>query len=315
MARDESRVGERSGGVGYITLDAENGTFKFQDGTTASSIAVYLDRIDMEFKESIQRIPDRWHINLIVSTKLKSDTTMRQYQVQLSSHWKSPIIPNLMNAIAGAMNTSEWEDPENRFMILWTAKKPRQGKDDLPTALAFRSETRGDFLPNKYTWNEAGRFYEGGVPSDLAEVDKFWLSVAHALVKATGGNIVGADRATIPLGAPANLGLSLSETPAPPAEKSIVDRAKGYIEVAIAGGKTFIDAVTAAFNGAKLNGATENDLRLIAGWCTALGVQSKAIPYGFITINGEWDQSKAPEGGVRTDVTANHDPLGDGLPF
>lgn len=315
MARDESRVGPRAGAsVGYITLDAENGNFKFQDGSTTQTLSVYLDRIDLEFKPAIGRIPDRWHINMIVTTKSDTDTSMRPYQIQLSSHWKSPIVPNLMNGIAGAMDMPAWEDPENRFMILWTARKPRQGKDDLPTASAFKSETRGDFLPNKFPWNENGRFYEG-VPADLALADTFWLSVAHALCKATGGNVVGADGASIPMPAPAALGLSLSETPppaappvTPPAGLSIVDKAKAFLTKEIADGKVFIETVGKAFAALTANNATGGDFRMFAAHCTNIGLQSGALPYGHIKMDGSWEQAKPP-------VETTPPPVTDELPF
>lgn len=313
MARNLNDTGAASGGSGkYIKIKSKEGKFELPDESRSDTFSGYLERVDMEFKDPSPEhdLPARWEIKLGLTAMLPGDPEDgSMYNITLSSHWRSPVMANLLNGIRGALEDPRWEDPQDRYIRIWlNLKEPGGGKRPYCSALAFISKAKGDYLPNFYKWNDAGQFYEG-VPRDMAEADTFWLSIAHAIVKLTGGVVVNADKASIPLPPPA--GITLADTP-PPAGPTIVEKAKAFLTKELGEGKPFIETVEKAFKALTANNAPFGDFRIFAGHCTNVGLQSGALPFGHIKSDGTWEQTSqgAPPA---TDVEPQK--IDDGLPF
>jgi hypothetical protein len=314
--RNFSDTGAQSGGSGkYIKIKSKEGKFELPDETKSDTFAGYLGPVSMEFKDPSTEhdLPARWEIKLSMDAMLPGDPeTGAQYNIALSSHWRSPVMANLLNGIRGALEDPRWEDPQGRYIRIWlTLKEPGGGKRPYCSALAFMSKTKGDYLPNFYKWNDDGQFYDG-VPRDMAEADTFWLSVAHAIVKLTGGVVINADKASIPLPPPDSI--SLGDTPpvAPPTGLSIVDKAKAFLTKELGEGKVFIETVGKAFAALTANNATGGDFRMFAAHCTNIGLKSGALPFGYIKSDGSWEQT-APGEQPTTEVAP---PVNDlDLPF
>jgi len=292
MARDMSKTGAGNGSQSkYIKLNSKEGKFELPDGTQASEFVGYMDRIDMEFQDADSQhdLPARWSIKLGITAALPGDPPDgAQYTIPLYSHWNNPILSNLMNGIAGAMEDNRWSDPKDRYLRIWLNLKTPVGKRQFCSALGFISGAKGDFLPNKYQWNEGARNYEG-VPADLDEAGKFWLGVAHGLCKMTGGVVIGADKATIPLPA-ANVSLAI---PAAPADAdSLISKAIGFFDGALQTGMAFGEAVKQTFVVLNKKGASPVDFSTVAFHCTKAGLDGGHIPDGHISPQGDW---KRPE--------------------
>lgn len=323
MARDPKKTGASSGtGLKFIKILTKEAKFETPDGRQEQGFSGYLDRVDMEFRDpdNAHDLPARWEVRLVLTAWLADDDPAGdggKYTIGLSSHWNSPLLANIVNGLAGAMKTEKWiANPDERFVRIWLSLKTPVGKRPYCSGLIFGSDTKGDYLPNAYPWNEAKGQYDN-VPNDMEEARIFWLGVAQLLVKNTGGVIVGADTASIKLPLPVDKPATTAAPATAAATKTIADRAKDYFNSCIAAGDAFVDAVQKTFAAATKNGANENDLRILAGYCTENGIRTKAIPWGYINHSGEWVnvQSESPEKGINTNVVANDGPPSDDLPF
>lgn len=292
MARDYGRTGGLETGGNFVKLNTKEGVFDLPNGEKRQAIGGFLERVDLEFKDADSQhdLPARWHVNLQVSMKIEESP--KTYAVSLSSHWANPIMANLLNGIAGCLEHPAWSDPEDRFLKIYLTVKQPTGKRAYCSASAFKTEAFGDFCPNKFEWNDAGRFYVG-VPSDLEEAGVFWLSVAHYLAKQTGGFVTGADKASIPL--PAPWGATASENdPTPAPAEDVLTPAKAYLERCLTAGDAFVDAVEKTFAVLVKKNAPAGDMRKMAAHCTELGTRTKALPWGHIDMHGKWKQPDPP---------------------
>ncbi len=304
MARDYGRTGGLETGSAYVKLNTKEGVFDLPTGEKKQAIGGFLERVDMEFKDADSQhdLPARWHVNLQMSMQIEESP--KTYSVSLSSHWANPILANLLNGVAGCLEHPAWGDPEDRFLKIYLTLKQPAGKRAYCSASAFKSEAFGDYCPNKFEWNDAGRFY-AGVPSDLDEAGVFWLSVAHYLAKQTGGFITGSDKASIPLPAPWGSTATESAPAANPVE-DVLAPAKAYLDRCITAGDAFVDAVEKTFAVLVKKNATAGDMRKMAAHCTELGIRTKSIPWGHIDMHGNWQQPE-PEPQTTSSV--------DDLPF
>ena len=293
MARNYSDTGATNqAGRNLITIDAKTGQFVLPNDTIANSISGYLERINMEFKEPINKIPARWHIDLIISSAIGGEEP-GEYNVSMSSHLQNAALPSMLNGIAGALDDPRWS--EDRFIRMRVYMKTRPGKDPVLAAAAYMSKADKDFLPAKWPWDDARRAYAAPVPSDLDEAGVFWLGVAHALCLATGGTVVGADKATIKLPYPVALGLP-GATPSPTSAPAQDDASKAiaFFNGALDSGMEFHDAVTKTFDALKKKGADVGTREKVAKHCTAVGYATKAIAFGKVDVNGDLDTDGAP---------------------
>lgn len=311
MARDLKNTGGSDGAGGkFIKILTREARFELPDGTKNQTFSGYLERVDMEFRDadSANDLPARWNVNIVLTAALPGDPeTGAQYNVSLSSHWSNPILPNLVNGIAGALEDSRWEDPFDRYLRIWLNLKEPTGKRAFCSALGFISAAKGDYLPNKYPWNEGLGKYDG-VPSDMGEADVFWLGVAHGIVKITGGNVIGADKASIKL--PDPIGVSILGAPTPPPVDTLVSKAKAFFDNALATGMAFPDAVTNVFKTLAAKGATDADKRALSAYCTKRGTETGGILYGHIDENGNWIQPTTQPSSPRVEPAKEDD-----LPF
>ena len=143
-------------GRNLITIDAKTGQFVLPNDTIANSISGYLERINMEFKEPINKIPARWHIDLIISSAIGGEEP-GEYNVSMSSHLQNAALPSMLNGIAGALDDPRWS--EDRFIRMRVYMKTRPGKDPVLAAAAYMSKADKDFLPAKWPWDDARRAY------------------------------------------------------------------------------------------------------------------------------------------------------------
>lgn len=312
MARDLKNTGGSDGAGGkFIKILTREARFEMPDGAKNQAFSGYLERVDMEFRDAdnANDLPARWNINLILTAALPGDPeTGAQYNVSLSSHWSNPILPNMVNGIAGALEDPRWEDPFDRYIRIWLNLKEPAGKRAFCSALGFISKAKGDYLPNKYPWNEGLSKYEG-VPSDMDEADLFWLGVAHGIVKITGGNVIVADKATIKLPDPIGVSILGAQAAAPAPVDTLVSKAKAFFDNALATGMAFPDAVAAVFKTLAAKNASAADRTSLSAYCTKRGSETGAMPFGHIDDTGTWIQP-ATQPSSRVEPTKEDD-----LPF
>jgi len=300
MARNYSDTGAtNSTGKNLIKTDAEKGVFILPNQTTATSVTGYLERINLEFREKIGKIPDRWHVDLIISSAINGEP--EEFCVSLSSHHQNSALSSLVNGIAGAIDDPRWA--EDKFIRINIYLKQRPGKEPSLAMTAYMSKAAGDFLPSRFPWNDARRAFAEPVPADLEEAGVFWLGVAHALCVLTGGTVVGTDKSTIPLPAPYALGLP-GATPSPTAAPAQDDASKAiaFFDGALKSGMEFHDAVTKTFDALKKKVADVGTREKVAKHCTAVGYATKAIAFGNIDVNGDLDTDGAPSQSATDDL-------------
>lgn len=201
--RDLSKTGASTGpSTGFIKIgnrDHNMAKFIRGDEEIGDTAAFYLDNVSLEFRDAVveHRIPAHWNVNLNIYGNLGEGG--KSYTLPIASHWKNPILSSVVNAIAGALEQSpEWRNPKTRLMRIVLRKKAPVGKQSFVSAMVFRSEAKGDFLPVKHAFNEAAMCFDG-VPSDMDQANTYWLGLANDLRKLTGGLVINAHKATIPL--------------------------------------------------------------------------------------------------------------------
>lgn len=201
--RDLSKTGASTGpSTGFIKIgnrDHNMAKFIRGDEEIGDTAAFYLDNVSLEFRDAVaeHNIPAHWNVNLNIYGDLGEGG--KSYTLPISSHWKNPVLSNVVNAIAGALEKSpEWANPSTRLMRIVLRKKAPVGKKAFVSAMIFRSEAKGDYLPVKHKFNEAARCFDD-VPSDMDAANTYWLGLANDLRKLTGGLVINAHKATIPL--------------------------------------------------------------------------------------------------------------------
>lgn len=201
--RDTSKTGASTGpSTGFIKIgnrDHNMAKFLLGDKEIGDTIAFYLDNVSLEWRDAVAEhsIPAHWNINLNIYGDFGEGG--KTYVLPISSHWKNPVLATVVNAIAGAIDqTPEWKNANTRIMRIVLRERKPVGKKAYVSAMVFRSDAKGDFLPVKYPFNEAKNGFDG-VPSDMEEANAFWLGLANDLRKMTGGLVINAQKATLPL--------------------------------------------------------------------------------------------------------------------
>lgn len=309
MARNYADTGSSATtGRSFIKVSAKEALFTLPNGETTPAITGFFERLEMEFKDAdpANELPARWQIGVVLDMQV-GDSVPALYTVSMSSHWQNPILANTLNALAAAIDSPKWQDPDQRTIRIFLKQKERPGKKPICTAILSGSNAFGDLLPNKYPWNEAKRGFDG-VPADMDEANAFWLGVAKAITIATGGTIVGEDKATIPL---PNHSLGLGATtamPTPPAQDDAT-KAMAFFDGLIAKGTDFTTAVKDTFAVLAKKGASDFIRLKVAAYCTDHGAATGAIAFGRIGPDGNLIVPPTD-----TKVTANPSPVDD-LPF
>lgn len=220
--RDYSRTGAQDGsGANYITIVAKNddpafGKFvignKENRKVLGDNLACYIDSVSMEWKDANteKRTKAGWALLLNIETRI--DDEVGKYTIPIHSSWSNPIFANIVNGLAGAIQQyAGWANPLNRFIRLWVRGVHKPGKTPYASCSIYGSETKGDYLPSAYPFNEGLNSYEG-VPSDMDEAMKFWIKLAATLVEKTGGIFIKEQNAPEKI---SSATYSASQTPAP----------------------------------------------------------------------------------------------------
>ena len=116
--RDLSKTGASTGpSTGFIKIgnrDHNMAKFIRGDEEIGDTAAFYLDNVSLEFRDAVaeHNIPAHWNVNLNIYGDLGEGG--KSYTLPISSHWKNPVLSNVVNAIAGP------------------GEKPRMGKPQYP---------------------------------------------------------------------------------------------------------------------------------------------------------------------------------------
>lgn len=320
--RDHSRTGASSGiNATFINFDGKVAKWKI-NGELHDSISFYLDRVDMEWRDAVAGtdIPAHWEIRIVGECNLGEG--VKQYNFSLSSHWRTPLLGNIANALLGAMNTEAWKsNPRNRLVRMYTyLRQNTTNARSQSRAMLFNSEAKDDFMPDMYPWDDSAKRFQG-VPDDLEKANDFWLERCRDLVMATGGTVsglhpwteafkVGKGIATSHVnGTPTTPPQATESATAPPAHSLALAYAQKKV---MTEGMPFSDGVKTTVTAFVQRGHPEGSARALIAALTEWGTKVGSLPAGStITMTGDIVAAAPP---VNTTITANHDPIDD-LPF
>lgn len=192
---DYSRTGAGSGMQPMIIINTKKDSSdfgKFQIGDTiigdeGNSFSAFFRRLDIEYRDAVpeHRIPAHWTMYIILAADLGDGP--KDYRMPIHAHWSNPIVGNIINSLAGLLET-QWD----RYIRFWSkVKHPATGLP-YPSILVFKSENMGDFAPYKFPYNDNG--YDG-VPQDFTAASEFWVDQANLIRLATGGLLTNAHNA------------------------------------------------------------------------------------------------------------------------
>lgn len=196
MARDTSQTGAVETAGKWISIDAKKGVFKLPNNQENGTIAVYLDPAPfIIWKDAVQGhpIPARWELCLRFFANFGEGD--HQYNLSLSSHWKSPLLSNLVNALLGGLETQAWQDdPENRLCVITLHTRTLDNGMTNTGAFVDMDRNKTD-MPMKFKYNESLKKFEGipefdwEAPGVHARITRFWMGQAGILVAKLGGHI------------------------------------------------------------------------------------------------------------------------------
>lgn len=299
-----------STGRNWVNVLMNDHVFELPNGSKKASISAYLDGATMRWREAIGKIPDRWEVALLVSAKITDKE--EQYIIQLSSHWKAPLLSNVVNALLGELAGADWQQaPDERFICIELNEYKTATDGDLTTSsgLLYRDKDK-TWAKKKFEWNQALKKYEGipefdwQTPEGRKQIDNFWIGQVALMVGLLGGTIdykgatiappkddseahgwlnevLAGGRRMAQSTAPA----PESTTPArtePAATVSAVDKAKKWFEGQIAAeGAVFRDVLAQLADLARKNSVPAADIRLLAGWINTEGTRLKWFESGW----------------------------------
>lgn len=315
--RDPGKTGASSGmNAAFINFDAKEGKWKV--GTQLhDTIRFFLDQVDMEWRDAVPGtdIPVHWEIRLVGECDLGQG--MKQYNFTLSSHWRTPLLGNIVNALLGALQTEAWKtNPRNRLVRLYTyLKQNSTNARSQSRAMLFGSDVKDDFLPDMYPWDESALRFKG-VPEDLESAHNFWIERCRDLVMATGGTISGKHQWAEEFKSAKGIATShVNGAPTPPPTTTTTEKppahqlALSYLQKIVGDGEPFHVAVKRTFDAFISRGNPEQSVKLLLSATTEWATKQDLLKQGeFITMTGEIQKS------TPTNITANHDPIDD-LPF
>lgn len=195
MARDPNATGAKDSTTNYININAKAGKFNFR-GEEKGVLSGYLDKVLCTEKEALTKddIPQRWEITLLMSIANEAGEFV-QYNVNLSTHWRSPLLSNVLNALVGQINTRHWQaNPDERLIVISLYQK--DADSSRPKLCAFldcdNNRTRAK---QAYPYNESINKFEGvpefewDTPEGRKAIENFWLANAAYLAQQTGGTV------------------------------------------------------------------------------------------------------------------------------
>ena len=203
---DYGRTGESNGSnFKYINLTlhksgpkADQAEMRFgKDGKHFSEfVGKFLGMTEPKSKPAEGDLPARWEYGIILRSRDSEDGQVKNFLLQLSSHWKSPIVSDIVNHLAWLA-----ENPSHNGLIRIRvyAKKPA-GKRAVMRAFVSdgNSDDTSARLPSKYPWvgdRDNGKFE--GVPEpttdamgqkDFSTIANFWHQEILHIARATQGS-------------------------------------------------------------------------------------------------------------------------------
>lgn len=170
-------------GGNYISVDdnekkgaAREVFFRFADermdanGKPFTAVTGFFDGLSIERKPEKGKLPARWEYQIGIS--MLDEGAPKTFRLQISSHWKSPAVGQVMNALAGIIAAERY--PQNvKITVSVYAKKSKT--DEMVTNMSVR--IGGGFAPTKFPWDEENKCHVG-VPRDMSELEVFWYGEA-----------------------------------------------------------------------------------------------------------------------------------------
>lgn len=191
--RNYDNTGAGSAPANYIKIDSKKAEFVIGD-KSSPGFSGYFERLSMEWRKAIpeQQLPPRWEIKVFMSAKDPDDNTVKEYQVGISSHWKSPVMGNVLNALLGSLMDQGW----NRYIRFFLFTKDA-AKGGLPycNIVCYKSASK-EWSNYGYPFDEATKSWVG-VPTEKEAETMFWLGVAKHIAGITGGTVIGEDNQKI----------------------------------------------------------------------------------------------------------------------
>lgn len=258
-----------------------------------------------KFKTREGDLPDRYEYGILLKAMDPEDNQVRTFLLQLSSHWKSPIVSDIINPLAWVASNP---DHNKLVRISVYSKKPKDGRAVMRAKVTDgNSLDTQTWLPAKYPWvgdHDNGKFE--GVPEpttdsqgkkDFSSISDFWHKEILEMVKIFGTQAPAERQTSNPTPPPATTAPIPAPTTVPdPKTMSLPDRALSWISAKYGklthGDKNesaFFNIVKEGFALAVKQGAMETELQEIAKRCNELAVQEFiAIPPGQVFgTNGE----------------------------
>lgn len=113
------------------------------------------------WREAVDRIPPHWEYEIIIKAK-GSDGNIHDYCFQISSHWKSPVMSNVINYLVGAYEMPTWDG----FVELRAKTRKTQSGDNIMMVSLFGKNVS---IPAKYPFNTTTGQWE--LPVDIRDAN------------------------------------------------------------------------------------------------------------------------------------------------